>query len=61
MKLKRFATLQIRKKKIFDKERVPRWTAETYRVDNISEDFGQKFYKVADWTKPFIILEILKV
>jgi hypothetical protein len=49
------------KKKIFDKERVPRWTAETYKVDNISEEFGQKFYKVADWTKPFIRHEILKV
>ena len=49
------------KKKIFDKERVPRWTTETYKVDNISEDFGQKFYKVADWTKPFIRHEILKV
>ena len=49
------------KKKIFDKERVPRWTAETYKVENITEDFGRKFYKVEDWTKPFIRHEILKV
>ena len=38
-----------------------RWTTEKYTVENITEEFGQKFYKVTDWTKPFIRDEILKV
>ena len=49
------------KKKAFDKERVNRWTTEKYTVENITEEFGKKFHKVTDWTKPFIRHEILKV
>ena len=48
------------KKKIFDKERVNRWTTEKYTVEAIPE-FDQKFYKVSDWTKPFVRHDILKV
>ena len=51
----------VQKKKAFDKERVNRWTTEKYTVEAISEEFGQKFYKVSDWPKPFIRHEILKV
>ena len=49
------------KKKAFDKERVKRWTTEKQTVEAITEEFGQKFYKVSDWPKPFIRHDILKV
>ena len=39
--------VRIRKKKDkLDKERVPLWTPQTYRVERIHESMGQKFYNV---------------
>ena len=49
------------KKGAFDKRQVSTWSKESYKVENISETVGPKFYKISDWTKPFIRHEILKV
>ena len=49
------------KKKNFQKERVPVWSEATYTVEEITENFNQKFYHLSSKTKPFLRHEILKI
>jgi hypothetical protein len=48
-----------RKKKVNEKERTSFWSAISYPVESISEEFGQKYYTVD--SKQYIRAEILKV
>ena len=50
-----------RKKTLFDKERIGKWSPEIYTVENIIEQDDQKLFKLKDIDKPFIRSEILLV
>ena len=49
------------KKKNFQKERVPVWSDNVYKVDEITENFKQQFYHLEGREKPLLRHEILKV
>lgn len=49
------------KKKNFQKERVPVWSDNVYKVDEITENFKQQFYHLEGRDKPLLRHEILKV
>ena len=55
-------TVRIYKKKDkLDKERVPVWSRELYKVDNVYEEERQKLYKLKNIDRPFVRSEILLV
>ena len=48
------------KKNKLDKERVPVWSKETYKVKNITDKvFGQSYYELDGYRKPLLRHEIL--
>ncbi len=51
----------MRKKKINEKDRNSNWSIETFDVLSISENLGQKYYKVAGMDRDYTRAEILKV
>lgn len=44
-----------------NKENVPNWSKDKYRVESISESFGQKYYHLAGEKRPFLRHDLLKV
>ena len=44
-----------------NKENVPNWSDDKYKVLRTSEDFGQKYYHLEDQPKPFLRHDLLKV
>jgi hypothetical protein len=50
-----------KKKDKFDKERVPVWSQNVYKVDKIEHVNDQDFYKVEGIERPFLRNEILKL
>ena len=56
-------TVRIRRKKQpNEKERQSFWSADSYKVSAITEQFGQKYYKVSDHgDRDYIRGELLKV
>ena len=54
------------KKNKLDKEHIPVWSANRYRVESIRESFGQQIYYLENYTQngrevPLLRHEILKV
>ena len=49
------------KKKNFQKERVPVWSENKYKVEDITENFNQKFYHIEGRDRPLLRHEILLV
>ena len=49
------------KKNNFQKEQVPVWSDNVYKVDEITENFKQQFYHIEGRDKPLLRHEILKV
>jgi hypothetical protein len=49
------------KKKQFDKERKPLWSENVYEVEEITENFKQKFYHLKGKDKTYLRHELLKV
>jgi hypothetical protein len=49
------------KKKNFQKERVSIWSENVYEVEEITENYNQKFYHVKGKDKPYMRHELLKV
>ena len=55
-------TVQImRKKKNNEKERTSHWSAASFKVSEINEQFGQKYYKVEGMVRDYIRGELLKL
>ena len=55
-----------KKKDKMDKEHIPVWQGKVYKVENITEKFGQKYYQLEGYTQngravPLLRHEILKV
>jgi hypothetical protein len=44
-----------------NKKNVPNWSKDKYRVESISESFGQKYYQLAGEKRPFLRHDLLKV
>ena len=44
-----------------NKENVPNWSEDKYRVLRITEEFGQKYYYLEGQKKPFLRHDLLKV
>ena len=51
----------LRKKKNNEKERTSHWSTDSYRVTEINEHFGQKYYKVEGMVRDYIRGELLKI
>ena len=51
----------LRKKLVNEKERQVPWSEETYKVSVITEQFGQKYYKVEGSDRDYIRGELLKM
>ena len=51
----------LRKRAPGEKERESRWSIELYSVSEISEAFGQKYYKVGGMARDYIRGELLRV
>ena len=49
------------KKKNFQKERVPVWSENKYKVEDITENFNQQFYHIEGRDRPLLRHEILLV
>jgi len=49
------------KRKNFQKERIPVWSQTKHAVTEITEDHGQKFYKVEGYNRPLMRHEVLKL
>ena len=49
------------KKRNFQKERQPVWSATKHKVNKVEESHGQKFYHVEGYAKPLMRHEILKL
>ena len=50
-----------KKKGITDKEDKSYWLPDTYKVINITESFGQKYYQLEGYRRPLLRHELLKV
>jgi hypothetical protein len=50
-----------KKKIITDKEDKSYWLPDTYKVINITESFGQKYYQLEGYKRPLLRHELLKV
>ena len=50
-----------KKKTITDKEDKSYWLPDTYKVINITESFGQKYYQLEGYRRPLLRHELLKV
>jgi hypothetical protein len=50
-----------KKKTITDKEDKSYWLPDTYKVINITESFGQKYYQLEGYKRPLLRHELLKV
>jgi hypothetical protein len=43
------------------KENVPNWSKKVYKVERVSETFGQKYYHLEGETRPYLIHDLRKV
>ena len=50
-----------KKKEKYDKERIPVWTKDKFKVESINESMGQNFYKIEGRTRQLMRFEILLV
>ena len=50
-----------KKKKVFEKERIPVWTELSYEVEDIKDERGQEFYYLNGYHRPLLRHELLKV
>ena len=51
----------MRKKKNNEKERTSHWSAASFTISDINEQFGQKYYKVEGMVRDYIRGELLKI
>ena len=49
------------KKEKYDKERIPVWTNDKFKVESINESMGQNFYKIEGRPRQLMRSEILLV
>ena len=49
------------KKDKYDKERIPVWSRDKFKVESINDSMGQNFYKVEGRPRPLMRFEILLV
>ena len=50
-----------KKKKVFEKERIPVWTELSYEVEDIKDERGQEFYYLSGYHRPLLRHELLTV
>ena len=50
-----------KKKKVFEKERIPVWTELSYEVEDIKDERGQESYYLNGYHRPLLRHELLKV